>query len=235
MDGLLKRIKDKDQKTRKEMRRGFIGKFSLTEKELQVLYSNITNLRDLALIKLAVFTGIRREDIVAIELSNIDWSTGRISYYETKKRRTWKVHINPDTLNILTMYINTLDKHEKFLFPGRHDKIGAKYSKGHLTGRAAYNILQTWLRKSGFEERPFHALRSTCIKLLKSKGWTDEQIMAQTGDSLEVLQEHYLVPTDSEMENVARDTDTGIPEREASKEELMNNLDKRWTERRDNQ
>lgn len=232
------RMKIKDKK--REMKRGLIGKFSLTEAQVNQLYSSVTVLRDLALLKLAIMTGIRREDIVAIELKDVNWTTGEIKYYEQKKSRPWSSFANSDALNYLRMYVNTLDSHERYLFPGRHETRGQQYSKTHLTGRAAYNILQQWLIAAGlqergpdgqFEKRPFHALRSTCIKLLQKKGWTTEQLMRQTGDSLEVIELHYTVPTDSEMVEIAKKTETGIPE-DLTKEELMNNLDKRWNERR---
>lgn len=215
---------------RQEWKRGQIGKFSLNEEQLQKVYSNITSIRDLALIKLAAFTGIRREDIVAIEIHNIDWNLGTVKFYETKKRRQWAVWLNPDTLNILSMYVNTLDTHERYLFPGRHQKIGEISSKTHLTGRAAYDIFQHWLQASGLENRPFHALRSSCIKLLARKGWTTEQIMRQTGDTLETIQLHYTVPTDSEMHDAASKTEIGIPET-LSREQMRQNLEKIWEDR----
>lgn len=210
-------VRMKKKKERLEMKRGMIGKYSLNEDQLQRLYSNISNIRDLALLKLASFSGIRREDIVAIELHNVDWTRGTIKFYEQKKRRQWEVWINPDTLNTLQMYVRTLNSHERFLFPGRHQEIGEYASKTHLTGRAAYDIFQNWLIAAGlqktdehgkYEKRPFHALRSTCIKLLARKGWTTEQIMRQTGDTLETIQLHYSVPTDQEMEDIARTTET---------------------------
>lgn len=229
------------KKEKREMKRGLIGKYSLNEDQLARIYSSITDLRDLALIKLAVFTGIRREDIVAVELHNIDWDQGTVSFYETKKSRQWECWINPDTLNVLRMYVNTLDTHERYLFPGRHQARGQQFSKTHLTGRAAYDIVQHWCIAAGlqkiigekdgrpeYEKRPFHALRSTCIKLLLKKGWSTEQVMRQTGDTLETIQLHYTVPTDSEMIDVARKTDTGIPETDLPMERLRRNLEGRW-------
>lgn len=226
------RMKARDSK--KEMKRGMIGKFSLSESELDVLYGKITVLRDLALIKLAVFTGIRREDIVAIELKDISWTTGEISYYETKKKRNWSSYANIETLGMLEMYVNTLDRHEKYLFPGRSKHRPAK---SHLTGRAAYDILQHWAQVAGlqkksdngeFEKRPFHSLRSTCMKLLLSKGWTIEEIMRQTGDTEETIRLHYTVPTESEMARKARTTETGYHMVELPKEDLKQNLQRRW-------
>lgn len=211
-----KRMKRRQE--RQEWKRGQIGKYSLNEEQLQKLFATITDIRDLALLKLAAFSGIRREDIVAIELHNIDWNRGTIRFYEQKKRRQWEVWLNPDTMNVLQMYVRTLNSHERYLFPGRHQESGEQSSKNHLTGRAAYDIFQHWLTEAGlqkttetgeYEKRPFHALRSSCIKLLARKGWTTEQIMRQTGDSLETIQLHYSVPTDSEMEDMARRTETG--------------------------
>lgn len=193
----------KSRNSYKANRRDFIGRYSLTEDELNRLYAEISSIRDLAIIKLAVSTGIRREDIAALELANIDWDNAIVHFYEQKKRRPWQAYILPDALTALRMYVNTLDKREKYLFPGRTKKPP---SKDHLTGRAIYDIFNGWLPKAGLETRPSHALRSTCMKLLQLKGWSPEQVQEQTGDTLEVIQMHYTVPTRAEMIDTARRT-----------------------------
>ncbi len=201
MGDLLERIKDRQSKARKYQEN--IGKFSLTEAQILELLSHVNDLRDYTLIQLAVTTGIRREDIVSIEVKDVDLKRQLVTFHEQKKSRSWSAYLWGDSPVTLERYLKTIDRRERFLFPGRSARIP---SKTHLTGRAAYDLLQKWLKATGLEERPFHALRSSCMKMLLRKGWTIEQVMRQTGDTAEVIQEHYTIPSDSEMTELARRT-----------------------------
>ena len=81
----------------------------------------------------------------------------------------------------------------------------SKDNKGHIASKTAYNILQRYLKIAGIEPVPFHALRATCIKLCERRGWTAEQTAKHTGDTVRVIQEHYLTPSVEEMKEIAQD------------------------------
>ncbi len=74
-----------------EIRRS--GQVALTPAEVQLLLSRVTHLEDEALLRLAMATGMRREDIVAVKLQDIDLGSGVVRFWETKKRRPWKAWI----------------------------------------------------------------------------------------------------------------------------------------------
>lgn len=175
------------------------GQKALTEENVKSLLESIGNLEHLALIQLGISAGIRREDIVRIKTKDIDFNKGTVVFYEHKKRRTKTVFPGTTSMNSLKM-LKTINKKSEFLFPGRSEK---KYGKGHLSGRQAYNILNTYLEKAGLDKRPFHALRATCIKLCQKKGWTAEQTAEHVGDTIRVIQEHYATPSTDEMRQVA--------------------------------
>jgi hypothetical protein len=59
-----------------------------------------------------------------------------------------------------------------------------------------------YLKRAGLGNRPFHALRATCIKLCQSKGWTPEQTAEHVGDRISTIQAHYLTPSVEEMKAV---------------------------------
>ncbi len=176
---------------------GKIGKLALTEPEVELLLSSITKLDDDALLSLAISSGIRREDIVKISLSNIQEIADvlRIIFWEGKKSRNWTVFIGGATKQKLLQHIGKLPKTEH-LFPSYNPKE-------HICGKTAYNILQRWLKKAGLSSIPFHALRATCIKLAKKRGWDIEDIMQLTGDSFRTIKIHYDVPSEDEMKEVA--------------------------------
>lgn len=165
------------------------GEKALTRKEYEKLIGCIDNLQDELLIKLAVSTGLRREDICQVQIGNIDFDNSLLTFREHKKRKDRSIHISPDVLMLIKKYIKTQDKREKLF---------------SFTGRTAYNRLNHWCRIAGIPERPFHALRATCIKFSQVAGWSPEQVSKLTGDTLRVIQEHYLTPSDGEMADVVR-------------------------------
>lgn len=181
-------------------KRGFTGEYALTEEEVRKLLSSVGSAEDLALLSLAISAGIRREDVVAIEVAGLTFGDERgwVSFYENKKRRTWKAPFSQAARIALEMHLRTKPK-SRWLFPSPQD------SSKHLSGRTAYDRFQKWLLRAGLKERPFHALRSTCVKLSQKKGWSIEETMRLTGDTWRVISEHYATPTTAEMEKAAKD------------------------------
>lgn len=181
-----------------ESRRTRTGQFAITETEWNDVLAKIPHLEDEALIRLAVATGMRREDIIRVELSGVNLDRGEVTFYESKKRRPWSAYIGPDTTKTLAQHIHTLPPESKWLFPS------PRKPKDHISSRHAYDVWNEALHRAGISSRPFHAARSTCIKLLQKKGWSIEQVMRQTGDTFRVIKEHYDVPTEEEMKDAAQ-------------------------------
>lgn len=173
------------------------GEKALTEAKVKKLFSVVTDLKDLALLQIAIAGGVRRKDIVAIEKNNIDYKNNSITFYEHKKRRILTVFLPRNVMNTIAM-LDKSNKKSPYLFY-------SKDNKGHIASKTAYNILQKYLVIAGIESIPFHALRSTCIKLCERRGWTEQQTAKHTGDTVRVIQEHYLTPSVEEMKEVAQD------------------------------
>lgn len=177
------------------------GRKSLSEAEVNKLLGVITDLEHSALIMLGISTGIRRGDIVNIKQNDFNYETRRLTFYEQKKKRTRNIYVPMNVANVLQM-VKKANKGQTYMFTGFTDKKGGK---GHISDRQAYNILQRYLQKAGLEKRPFHSLRSTCIKLCQKKGWKPEETAELIGDTIAVIQEHYSVPSDQEMKEVSID------------------------------
>jgi integrase len=171
-------------------------------------------LRDRALLELALWTGIRREDLVAIRLEGLDLATGTLTFYESKKRRSRPVSLGATDgrlVQTLRRYIATLPTDRRasaWLFPGgRRDRTetrkGIAASQHHLSGRAAWTVLRAWAAATDLPLRPFHALRATCYKLCKARGWSVEQAAAHIGDTVRVAAEVYGIATPGELAEVA--------------------------------
>lgn len=161
------------------------GHLALTPDEVRRLLAPIDRLEERALLELALATGIRREDLAAIPLEGVDVERGTVCYYESKKRRTRTIPVDPTALVTLRSYVRTLPKGARWLFPS------PRHARAHQTGRFGYSILQRWLDAAGLARRPFHSLRATTYKLARARGWSVEGSAALLGDSIRVAQEFY--------------------------------------------
>ena len=190
------------------------GEHALNKKEYQKLLSVVDHLEDEVMLKLAISTGIRREDlchgtmkrkrvdkstkkaveyvvITGIKVSDIDFEEKKLSFLESKKNRIWEVPLSDDMLVLMRKLINSRGKNQS--------EYLITYS-----GRTAHRKLQAYCDKARIPRRPFHALRATCIKFCQAAG-APEQVSRLTGDTIAVIQEHYSTPTNAEMQSVVQD------------------------------
>ena len=63
------------------------GEKALTRSEYEKLVCVITDSQDELLIKMAVATGLRREDLCDIETNNINLKDKTLKFYEAKKKK----------------------------------------------------------------------------------------------------------------------------------------------------
>lgn len=162
------------------------GEKALTKKEYQSVLEVCGTLEDRVMVMLAVSLGLRRGDLVRVKCSNIDFKNHTLSYLERKKGdRVRIVPVGPKLEQEIKMLLGTIPKGQDTLFS--------------FKDRQAYNRFNTLCEKAGIGSRPFHALRGTCIKFCQASGWSPEQVAELTGDTIEVIQAHYLTPSAAEM------------------------------------
>lgn len=151
---------------------------SLTIEEQDKLLSVVETFGDLCLFEIELSTGIRREDIVKIEVGSVDLENRKLTFWEGKKGAFHTVPIATSVLPTVKRYLNTLPKGRKRLFT--------------FTGRTAYNKLQYYLKKAEIKKKiAFHDLRRTFVKTAKRKGLSDKAISQITNDKLETISEFY--------------------------------------------
>lgn len=178
------------------------GQKALTHKEFDKLTEVISDLQDELLVKMGVALAIRREDMCiptkkktskkydprrGIKINNIDLDNHILIFYESKKGKSRPINLPDSIVVLIKKYLKTIPKRENLF---------------SYTGRTAYRRFNHWCMIAQIAERPFHALRATCIKFCRDAGWTDEQVSALTGDSIGVIQQHYRTPTAQEMADV---------------------------------
>lgn len=160
------------------------GEKALSKKEYNKLIAAIDNIEDELLVKMAITTGLRREDLCNVKVSNINLSDGILTFHEQKKGLDRPIYLNPDIVQLITKFLKTQEKRSKLF---------------SFSGRTAYRHLNKWCCVAGIPERPFHALRATCVKFCQQAGWSATEVSKLTGDSIRVIQEHYSTPSDGEM------------------------------------
>ena len=170
------------------------GEKALTRSEYEKLISVITDSQDELLIKMAVATGLRREDLCDLETNNVNLKDKTLTFYEAKKKKWRNIDLPDSVIIMIEKFYNTLDRKEQ----AKREKLF------DFCGRTAYRHLKYWCNVASIPERPFHSLRATCIKFAHNAGWTDEQISKLTGDKIATIQEQYITPGVDEMQEVTR-------------------------------
>ncbi len=185
----------------REEKRYTTGEHALTAGQAMAVLEACRKLERKALLSTTVATGMRRGDVVQIEVANVEWVDGvaEITFWEEKKERWWTSWVPRDLAQPLRMHMESLPSASRFVWPSDRSQ------SGHISSRSAWNWFNEALDRAGIPERPFHALRATCMKLARGRGWTIEQTMKQTGDSWRTVQEHYLTPGSEEMREAAQD------------------------------
>lgn len=175
------------------------GEYALTRNEYHLLLSKCNNLETEVLIKLAVSTGLRRYDISQIEIQNIDQDNDRLTFFEAKKGRIRSIDLDPEVTRKISQYLFTINARRS---PGRRYLFS--WGGTRFGDRTAHRRLQDLCDRAGIPRRPFHALRATCIKFCQAAGWPPEAVSELTGDTIRVIQEHYLTPSQAEMRELTR-------------------------------
>lgn len=161
---------------------------SLTEDEQARLLDACPTLPDLVLIQIALTTGIRRADVVAIRKHDVDLEAGTITFWQEKKDSVHTVPIHHQLMPNLRRYLAMVPKGTQFLFPNTRDQGRP------MADKTAYNRLQNALRRAGINKAiSFHDLRRTFVKTAFARGLRPEAIAAITDDKLETIQEWYLI------------------------------------------
>lgn len=178
------------------------GRDALTPKQVQDLLSSFDSISEKALIHLVIATGLRRIDIVSLKQNDFNSETGKLKYYEHKKRRTREITVpSKEAIHTLKMHLTSCRKSE-WLFPS--PLLGKKYKDKHISDRQAYDVFNEHLDKIKIPRRPFHSLRATCIKMCEAAGWKPEETAELVGDTVRVIQEHYQTPSEEQMNELAK-------------------------------
>lgn len=124
-----------------------------TLEEIKKLFSAIKDKRDKALFLLAYRHGLRASEVALLQLSDIDFKTGRIKIHRLKGSLSGEHPLQPDEQRALKAYLKTRKADGQALFPSNRGTPIARRTLDYLIKQYA-GIAQLPADKSHF-----HALK----------------------------------------------------------------------------
>ena len=158
----------------------------ITVEEMSRLVSSIFNVRDKAMITLLAKTGIRRGELIAIDVDDIDWGEMSITLKPRAKRSNRLVFFDDESARLLREWLRvreTMKPSTSALFIG---ETGKRVQRNNV-----YNTVTKWAAKLGLHDpsspRPEdhftpHCLRHWFTTHLRRAGMPREFIMELRGD-----------------------------------------------------
>jgi integrase/recombinase XerD len=179
------------------------GQYTYNKKQLYRLLSAAESPRDRALLKLLMFAGLRREEVVSIERGHIDRSRKQARILGKGDKYRF-VPLREDVIQDIDFHLAAMPRRHKkspWLFPATNKK------DSHLVAIQVNRILQRAAENVGIKNpnpklktvNP-HSMRHTFARILKKKGVEITAIKEVMGhERIETTQEIYGLPSVKEI------------------------------------
>jgi integrase len=132
----------------------------------------------------AIYTGLRKGDILNLRWKDVDLERGLIRLLEQKTGKTRNIVLNSDMKSLL----QNLPVKGECVFPNKHRKPFTDIKRSFQTALKDAGIEQ---RKDRREKIVFHTLRHTCINLLTEKGADTTMVKNYVAHASEEMTERY--------------------------------------------
>lgn len=195
---------------------------NLSSYELQNLINVLNSYPEIQaanLIKLALFTGMRRGELFRLKWTDVDLDNGFITIQGPKGGKSQKIPINSMAMDVLKNHPQTASE---YLFPGRFGGQRKSIQK------EANNIKRLAGLPKNF--RPMHGLRHVFASMLASSGRVDmftlQKLLTHKGPQMTQRYAHLRDETLKDASNVASDILNGIVEENQNKSEQKKKMNK---------
>ena len=132
----------------------------------------------------AVYTGLRKSDILNLQWKDIDLERGIIRITEQKTGKTRNIVLNND----MRILLHSLPVKGEYVFPGKDGRPFKDVKKS----------FQTALKEAGIEQKEdrrykivFHTLRHTCVSLLTERGADTTMVKNYVAHASQEMTERY--------------------------------------------
>lgn len=132
----------------------------------------------------AVYTGLRKSDILNLKWRDIDLKKGLIRLEEAKTGKTRNIVLNSDMITLL----QSLPARCQYVFPNKHGKPFKDIKRSFETALKEAKIEQSDDRR---HKIVFHTLRHTCVSLLTERGADTTAVKNYVAHASEEMTKHY--------------------------------------------
>lgn len=129
---------------------------------------SIAGARDVALIAVLYAGGLRRAELVALDLTDFDGSIGKLTIRSGKGRKARTVYVTGGALAALTGWVEMRGSEVGPLFP--RILKGGKLQMTRLTTQAVYHILEKRAKQANVRHFSPHDLRRTFVSEMLDRG-----------------------------------------------------------------
>lgn len=137
----------------------------LTQKQISKLLNVLNEKPDnqaAAIMKMALFTGMRKSEIFSLQWNDIDFEHGFIYIRDPKSGRDEKIPLNNSAKDVINLQLKT---ESNFIFPSRSGNKISNISHSINLIKAKADLPKDF--------RPLHGLRHTYASILASSGKVD--------------------------------------------------------------
>ena len=161
----------------------------IAQENMAQYLNSIINPRDKAIATLFVKTGIRRGELISIDLEDIDWKVNSITLKEKRKRTNTVVFFDSECARVLKYWIRM---REEFSVPDGSNALFIGQGGRRLKRQGVYRAITDWARKDGIhnenaedisEHFSPHNLRHCFTTYLLEGGMPREYVQELRGDA----------------------------------------------------
>jgi len=158
----------------------------ISVEEMSLLLNSVLDTRDKAILTLLAKTGVRRGELIAMDVTDIDWVEQSITLKKFKKRSGRTVFFDDETSRLLKRWLNqrqTLNASTSALFIGEHGERLRRHGISHAVVKYAEKVGLHDPKSSRLEDHfSPHCFRHWFTTHLRRAGMDREFIKALRGD-----------------------------------------------------
>lgn len=156
---------------------------SLSEAEMTKIFSvfnpnRILDIRNLAIVTLMFYAGLRRSSIAKLELSDYDREHGMLSIREAKGNKTFAIPLHDLAIQTMNEWVNV---RYRWGCRSSSDSLFLTSKGKGLDGKVCYWVLKVACKRAGLKHYHPHDARSTFITRLHDAGVPVGDIQALVG------------------------------------------------------
>jgi site-specific recombinase XerD len=142
-------------------------------------------IRDRAIIRILIDTGLRRQELASITLDNLDLDGQRVKVLGKGRRFRW-LHLNLKSIDAIKHYMKRRER-----YPNSQSNYLWLGKRGPITGNGIYQIIKRRANKAGVANVYPHLFRHTWVHNWLAEGGNERDAMILAGWKTRTMIDHY--------------------------------------------